>query len=95
MPLLVLTGWACPACGALRATDDLVHGHLAQAWSHNPLWVALTPVLVVLWARWAARRRAGIPARALSPRWGLAALGVLVVFAVLRNLPAFHAVLGP
>ncbi|MGN8246238.1 DUF2752 domain-containing protein [Cellulomonas soli] len=94
-PLRVLTGWACPACGALRATDDLVHGDLAGAWAHNPLWVALTPLLVVMWVRWVARRRAGSPARPLSPRWGIGGLAVLLVFAVARNLPAWQPFLGP
>jgi hypothetical protein len=94
-PLLLLTGFVCPACGALRATDDLAHGRVAEAWSHNPLWVALVPVLLVLWARWLVRRRRGQSARPLSSRWAVVALVVLVVFGVLRNLPGLAPVLGP
>lgn len=94
-PLLLLTGLACPACGALRATDDLAHGRLTEAWSHNPLWVVVVPLLVILWTRWVVRRRRGQTTGPLSSRWAVAGLAVLVLFGVLRNLPALAPVLGP
>ena len=46
-PLRALTGWACPACGGLRATHDLATGDIAGAWAMNPLWVVVVPFLVV------------------------------------------------
>src|SRR5215210_4913991 len=51
-PLLLLTGFSCPACGAQRAVHSLAHGDLAAAWAMNPLLVALAPVAVVAWVRW-------------------------------------------
>lgn len=94
-PILALTGYACPGCGALRATDDLAHGRLAEAWSHNPLWVVAVPVLVLLWGRWVARSRRGMPLGRLRPVVPVVLFVVLVLFGVLRNLPALQPFLGP
>lgn len=87
-PLHLLTGWHCPGCGATRMVHALVHGDLARAFTSNALLVMLGPALVVysLWRRlcdgpgWTSR---------VSPRaiWALAA--VLLVFAVLRNVPVY------
>ncbi|WP_019137282.1 DUF2752 domain-containing protein [Cellulomonas massiliensis] len=93
-PSLALTGWACPACGGLRATWDLLHGDVAGAWASNPLWVALVPLVVAAWLAWAVRRRAGRPVR-VPPVLGVVLLAVTVVFGLLRNLPATGGVLGP
>lgn len=38
-----ITGYLCPTCGGLRAMHALLHGRLAEAWSHNGLVVLLTP----------------------------------------------------
>ena len=88
-PLVALTGLYCPACGALRATHDLAHLDLAAAWASNPLWVALVPVLVVGWGVALVRRLRGTPERPLPVWLGWATLAVVVVFGVLRNVPAF------
>jgi len=88
-PLHAATGLYCPACGGLRATYDLAHLHLATAWSENALWVATIPMLVVGWIVAVVRRARGLPARPV-PVWAqVAGLAVVVVFGVLRNLPAF------
>lgn len=88
-PLHAATGLWCPACGGLRATYDLAHLHLATAWSENALWVVVAPLVVVGWLVVLARRARGLPVRPV-PAWaGVAGLVVVVVFGVLRNLPAF------
>ncbi|GEA82914.1 hypothetical protein GCM10009774_27010 [Cellulomonas gelida] len=93
-PLAAVTGLACPACGGLRATHDLAHGDLAAAWSMNPLWVSMVPVLVGLWFWWVVRVSRGRGAPVL-PSWSAWLLLVLLVgFGVLRNLPGFE-VLAP
>ncbi|MBT0995221.1 DUF2752 domain-containing protein [Cellulomonas sp. DKR-3] len=93
-PLVLATGLSCPACGGLRATHDLAHGDLAGAWGSNPLWVLLVPVLVVLWAWWLLRRSRGREAR--LPAWtAWVFLGLVLVFGVLRNVPALAVWLGP
>jgi hypothetical protein len=94
-PLYALTGRYCAGCGGLRATHDLLVGDLAGAWSMNPLWVLVVPVLVALWARWAARSWRGRPTAA--PSAGTAVLlGVVVVaYSLLRNVPALAPWLAP
>jgi Protein of unknown function (DUF2752) len=85
------TGLQCPGCGGLRATHQLLHGHLAAAWSLNPLAVLLVPFYALFAGhvglglvrgqgfRWAAPRPAVI--------W--VGLGGIILFGILRNLPWF------
>ncbi|MFF3064016.1 DUF2752 domain-containing protein [Oerskovia sp. NPDC057915] len=94
-PLLAVTGWACPACGGLRATHDLATGDLAGAWAMNPLWVLVVPFLVVAWALWVRRAWRGTTARAVPPWVGVVGLVVLIGFGIARNVPALVPFLGP
>lgn len=95
-PLLALTGWYCAGCGGLRATHSLAHGDVAGAWATNPLWAVLAPVLVVLWAVWVVRAWRGRPGGRGLPVWtAWVLLGVLLVYSVLRNVPAFAPWLAP
>ena len=88
-PFHALTGLWCPACGGLRATNDLAHLRLGAAWSENALWVVAAPAVVVGWLVVLARRARGLPPRPV-PAWAqVAGLTLVVVFGVLRNLPAF------
>lgn len=90
-PLHSLTGLDCPACGGLRAVFSLTRGDIAAAASHHLLFTVAVPFLVVGWVAWTfgAFTRPDAPPRPL-PRWsGAAALAVLIVFSVVRNLPAF------
>lgn len=95
-PLLELTGLACPFCGGTRAVYAMAHGDLAGAAGFNAVVVLAVPVLAVLWSRWMVRRARGVHAPMVTMSAGaLLALGaVLIVFAVVRNLP-FGAALGP
>lgn len=95
-PLYALTGTYCAGCGGLRATHDLLVGDLAGAWSMNPLWVLVVPVLVALWARWLARAlRTGRTAAAPSTRVALVGAAVVVLYSVARNVPAWSGLLAP
>ena len=94
-PRLALTGLACPGCGGLRATHDLVHLDLAAAWSMNPLWVVVAPLLGVLWGLWLVRAWRGRPAPRVPAGVAWTSLAVLVLFGVLRNVPALVPWLGP
>ena len=89
-PLHALTGVYCPGCGATRAVHALATGHLATAAHDNVLLLAALPVIAVVWVSWFLRSL-GRPAPKLvpfSPRVTVAVAVVLVVFAVLRNIPA-------
>ncbi|GIG35584.1 DUF2752 domain-containing protein [Cellulomonas pakistanensis] len=95
-PMYALTGAFCAGCGGLRATHDLLVGDLAGAWAMNPLWVLLVPVLAALWVRWLVRalrtgRRAAAP-----PAWvAVAAVAVVLLYSVARNVPAWAGALAP
>ena len=63
------TGLLCPGCGGLRATHQLLHGHIAAAWALNPLAVLLLPLLwwFGLSALLEPVRGRGLPMPALRP----------------------------
>ena len=89
-----VTGWQCPGCGGLRAMHQLLHGHLLSALHLNVLAVATLPVFGWLLGREFFGRQRGVGRRFVSPRWVWCGVAVLLVFWVLRNLPAF-AFLSP
>ena len=88
-PFLAVTGFYCPACGGLRAVNDLAHGRLAAAVDSNVLVVGMVAYGIVVWCAWtvAKIRKARF---GYAPWLSSAVMGVLVVlavaFGVLRNL---------
>jgi len=82
------TGLLCPGCGSLRALHQLLHGHVLAALHDNALLVCSSPLLGIWAGRSLVRQRRHQPgAFAVSPVWLWAALVVLVVFGITRNLP--------
>jgi hypothetical protein len=82
------TGLLCPGCGALRATHQLLHGHLEAAFRFNPMLVASLPVLAWLGARYSLRMAKNQPlSLGLRPLWLWLLLAAVLVFSVLRNVP--------
>lgn len=94
-PSLWLLGVYCPGCGALRATYDLAHLDLAGAWSMNPVWVLMVPVVVLAWAAWLRRAWHGRRLGDVSTWMWVAPLVVALGYTVLRNLPAAAPWLAP
>lgn len=95
-PFLFLTGLYCPGCGGLRMVNDLAHGHVGAAFGSNQLLFLLIPVAAYLWGRWAVRTARGLPMRSalLRPATAHVAVGVLLAYGIVRNLPFAH-VLAP
>ena len=91
------TGLLCPGCGALRATHQLLHGHLATAFRFNPMLVVSLPFLCWLGARCGLRKASNQPASiGLRPLWLWLLLAAVLVVSVLRNFPgAPFAMLRP
>lgn len=91
-PTQAVLGIDCPGCGGLRATHDLAHGRVAEAFGHNALLVIAAPIVVLVllrgvWLAWRGRTPGRLSARTF--RWVLIAVTlVLVGFSVFRNLPA-------
>jgi hypothetical protein len=83
-----MTGMLCPGCGATRAMHQLLHGHVGAAMHFNVLFVLLLPA-----ACWVglSHALAGIQGRAapaaVQPKWLWLALGLMLAFGILRNLP--------
>jgi len=90
-PLRAVTGLDCPLCGSLRAVHSLTRADLGAALDHNLLFTVSVPALVVCWVVWLSRSL-GRPIGADRPLPRLAKpalLAIALVFAVVRNLPAF------
>lgn len=83
-----VTGWQCPGCGGLRAVHHLLRGDVVTAFRFNQLVMLALP-----FAAWFALRRIVQVPRAKKPsfraqaRWAWAALVILIVFWIVRNLP--------
>jgi hypothetical protein len=90
-PFRALTGFYCPGCGTLRGIHHLLRGQLMEGLSYNPLMVLFLPFLFyallsgVLFSV-SGRRFPGfrLPATGI---WLL--LGVIILFWILRNVPAY------
>jgi len=91
------TGLLCPGCGALRATHQFLHGHVAAAFRFNPMLVVFLPLLLGFGAKYALQRARNQPGTVgVRPFWLWLALGAVLVVSVLRNLPgATFAMLRP
>jgi hypothetical protein len=88
-PFHAATGLLCPGCGGTRAVHALVHGHLSEALSLNPLAVVLLVVgfLFLSWNWCAVLRDSKASATVnVSPRYAAAICAVVVVFTIARNL---------
>lgn len=90
-PLHALTGLYCPGCGSTRMLFYLVHGSPYLAFRENPLAMVVLPgVLYGLGRQLLAPLRATqsmIRPGRIRPGWATAFCVVVVLFAVLRNLP--------
>ena len=88
------TGFYCSGCGSTRAAHALVNFDLGDAWRKNAAFVLAAPGIVlggcVLWLRWIYPERPTPFDRFLKylphalPLW---ILGILFLYAILRNLP--------
>jgi len=81
-------GWQCPGCGGLRATHELLHGRVVEAWDLNAFWVSLVPVAALyagasVWKEWMGRNPLPFLWRPLIV-WIIA--GLAIVFGILRNV---------
>ncbi len=89
-PTKLLTHLDCPACGSLRAVNDLTHLDLGAALSSNLLFVLAIPVIAAFFVRrLVACWRGGEAMRPLMiPTWvWVGGLAVVGVFTLARNLP--------
>ncbi len=85
-PYRLLTGWRCPGCGTGRALHQLLHAHLAAAWSLNPAAVIGLPLFGIWLALDLWRRRTGRDLLRRLPRLtGWVVVVLIVAWWILRN----------
>ena len=92
-----LTGLWCPGCGSGRAAIALLHGRVLQALSHNALLFLLgIPCGALLVYEYLRFVFPGLRLKKFElPVWtARLALGLIIMFWVLRNIPGFE-ILAP
>lgn len=92
-----LTGLWCPGCGSGRAAIALLHGSVLQALSHNALLFLLgIPCGALLVYEYLRFVFPGLRLKKFElPVWtARLALGLIIMFWVLRNIPGFE-ILAP
>jgi len=85
-----LTGFLCPGCGVTRLLDHLIHGDVRRAFTANPAVFLLSPLILFLYFtdRINHERRSEFREK-LHRILAVACLALLLLFGVLRNIPAF------
>ncbi len=83
-----LFGLYCPGCGSTRALRRVIRGDLIGAFRYNPLFIALSPILLLgaicfFYDLWRDR----FPYRKSSLTIAYVCLALILVFVVARNLP--------
>jgi len=88
------TGYYCPGCGGTRCANDLIRGHLLEAWAHNALLTAgallFTSGCIYLIIRMTLLGKPA-PKINISPLWIGGILITIILFTLLRNLPEFSS----
>ena len=83
------TGLLCPGCGITHMFVDLIHFRFADAFHDNPVMFIIGPLVIieVIYIMWLFETKRPLP------KWNMIAIyvyvGVLIIFMILRNLPAF------
>jgi hypothetical protein len=87
-----LSGLLCPGCGGQRALHHLLHGEIVLALRHNALLFALPAaglwLMIHLFRGQSSIPR--LPGRPHSFLWLLLLIAPVIVFTLLRNLPAMN-----
>lgn len=90
-PLYAMTGFACPGCGLTRGFHALFNGDILGALNHNALLPAFAFVIGYFFVSLvlSAVRGRGLSFRIFQPKLVVGFLIAGLIFAVLRNIPAY------
>ena len=86
-----LTGLHCPGCGVSRGLHRLLHGDVLGALRYNLFMVVWIPLVAYAVLAEPVRQLIGRqpPTTVLRPMWFWIFVVSVVLFAVLRNIPAY------
>jgi len=90
-PLYQMTGLACPGCGLTRGFHALFQGDVATALGFNallPVWAVIIAYVWVSLVLYAIRGK-GLPMWPTNPTFLWTFMIGLLVFGVVRNIPAY------
>ena len=90
-PFHTITGLHCPGCGTTRALHQVLHGNLPAAFALNPLMILSLGPIIYWFVSASVRRLSGrqLPTVFIPAAWIWGLLGVVLLFWVLRNIPAY------
>ena len=91
-PFLALTGLHCPGCGTTRAVRAGLHGEFRQAFAYNQIAIVVIPLVAFALIRsvWSWVWNLPIRNERRLPVWcGWLLIVVMILYAVLRNLPGY------
>ena len=90
-PLFALTGLACPGCGLTRGFHALFHGDVLTALDFNALLPVWATIILWVWLSCLvlAIRGKGLTMWPTNPNFVWVFGLILLVFGVLRNIPAY------
>jgi hypothetical protein len=89
--LFVTTGFACSGCGLTRGFHALLHGDISAALGYN----ALLPLFILVFGFFYVSLFLVAVRGYAFPRWTLSLpavygfLGLLLLFGIIRNIPAY------
>ncbi|MGM0568756.1 MAG: DUF2752 domain-containing protein [Elusimicrobiota bacterium] len=86
-----LTGLACPGCGFLRATHQILRGRFFNAFKLNPLIVILMPVILynLIYSLTFSISNKALPVFFKKAFWSWFLLAIIIAFWILRNIPVY------
>jgi len=87
----MLTGFQCPGCGSTRALHQLMHGHLINAFTLNPLFLISLPFLLLVLVRHTTYVMRGErpPGNVLPASVIYAIFFIALSFWIIRNTPIY------
>jgi hypothetical protein len=90
--IYAITGKYCPGCGSGRSSYALLHGHWLTALHKNVMFVILLPVVIYFLLKTYLDI---VFAKEILPGFNLSymimntAVGVLIIYTILRNIPYY------
>lgn len=88
------TGFYCAGCGGTRAFFLLLQGRFLESLRFNSLCsVIFGAFFYIVLEQILRKTRFAVPPLRITPRIGVVAVGILVLYMVLRNIPVYPWVL--